>query len=303
MFDAVLFSKYAGVSLALILSGFGAPIPEEVPIVSAGAMVGHDAQESHIETLIGALGGGPAFYLTPTPTGLTRWWIMLPVCIVSVVVGDSVLFLIGRIWGSRLLEKAWVQRRILPREKQAKIQENFEKYGIMILLGARLTPGIRTPVFIMAGVLRMPVQRFLLADALYAVPGVNLFFWLAYWFTDQFVEAIQAVDRHRPIVVVAVLSAVVGIVIYKFATSRRLSTGDIRDIPVYVKPVGVVTHAIEQTIEKSVAKTVETTTELIQKVTHSRPTESPSGHDVATGGPGTPAEDPPAAPPLHPPRP
>ena len=37
----------------------------------------------------------------------------------------------------------------------------------------------------MAGVLRMPFQRFLLADALYAIPGINLLFWLAYVFTDE----------------------------------------------------------------------------------------------------------------------
>ena len=41
MFDAVAFSKYGGVFATLILSGFGLPIPEEIPVVTAGAMVGH----------------------------------------------------------------------------------------------------------------------------------------------------------------------------------------------------------------------------------------------------------------------
>jgi membrane protein DedA with SNARE-associated domain len=268
MFDWVTISKYSGVAAALILSGFGLPIPEEIPIVTAGAMVGHDSQASVVEHLNGAIGGGVASYLTPTSTADTRWWIMLPVCIISVVIGDSVLFLIGRIWGSRLLKSGWVQRKILPLDKQAKIEENFRKNGIMILLGARLTPGIRTPVFLMAGILRMPIQRFLLADALYAIPGVNLLFWLSYWFTDQFKEAIFAVERHRPMIVVAVLAAAAGILAYKFFTNRKLSTGDMSEIPAYAKPVGVVTHAIEQTIEKSVVKTLETTAAVVDKVTH-----------------------------------
>ena len=276
MFDAIAVSKYAGVAATIILSGFGLPIPEEMPIVTAGAMVGHDSQEAAADLLNGAVGGGYAFHFTPEPPPAIRWWLMLPLCIVSVVLGDCALFMIGRIWGSRLLKSSWVQRRILPLDKQAKIEENFHRNGIMILLGARLTPGIRTPVFLMAGILRMPIQRFLLADTLYAIPGVNLLFWLSYWFTDQFVEAIQAVDRHRPMVILAVLSAVIGVLLYKFATSRKLSTGDVRDIPTLVKPVGLVTHAIEQTIEKGVAKTMDATNVVIHKVTHPRATE-PSG--------------------------
>ena len=269
IFDAVTISKYAGVAAALILSGFGAPIPEEIPIVTAGAMVGHDSQLENVEELLnGAIGGGPATYLTPTPDAIVKWWIMLPLCIVSVVIGDSVLYTIGRVWGTRLMRLAWVQRRVLPLEKQQQIETNFHKNGIMILLGARLTPGIRSPVFVMAGVLRMPFRRFLLADALYAIPGVNLLFWLAYWFTDQFVEAIKAVDRHRPMVILAILSAAGGVVIYKFLTSWNLATGSVEDIPAYAKPVGVVTNAIEKTVEM----TIEKTASVIDKVTH------PMGH-------------------------
>ena len=114
----------------------------------------------------------------------------------------------------------------------------------------------------------MPVRRFLLADALYAIPGVNLLFWLSYWFTDQFVEAIKAVDRHRPMVILAILSAAGGVVIYKFLTSWNLATGSVEDIPAYAKPVGVVTNAIEKTVEK----TIEKTASVIVKVTH------PMGH-------------------------
>ncbi|MGL6074317.1 MAG: DedA family protein [Fimbriiglobus sp.] len=268
MFDWVTLTKYGGVASALILSGFGAPIPEEVPIVTAGAMVGHDAQLSNVDLLYGSVMGGYGTQLAPPRSADTRWWIMLPVCIIAVVIGDSVLFIIGRIWGARLIRSAWVQRNILPLDKQQKIEANFHKNGIMILLGARLTPGIRTPVFIMAGVLRMPIQRFLLADALYAIPGVNLFFWLAYWFTDQFQEAITRVERHRPMVIMAVLAGILGIALYKFLASRKLSTGDVSEIPAYAKPVGVVTHAIEQTIEKSVVKTLETTAAVVDKVTH-----------------------------------
>src|SRR5215207_7797005 len=183
MFDAVAVSKYGGVLATLILSGFGLPIPEEIPIVTAGAMVGHDTHDldAHrsglTNDMAGAVGGGPAAHWAedryPGPSGVTRWWIMLPLCIAGAVLSDTIIFLAGRRWGRRLLESKWVQRRLLPPEKAAKIEANFHKHGILILLGARFTPGVRSPVFLMAGVLKMPIQRFLLADALYAIPGIN----------------------------------------------------------------------------------------------------------------------------------
>lgn len=261
MFDAVAVSKYGGVIATLVLSGFGLPIPEEIPIVTAGAMVGHDAhdldayQSGLSNDLAGAVGGGPVAYGAedqyPGPSGVTRWWIMLPLCIAGAVLSDTIIFLAGRRWGRRMLQSRWVQRWLLPPEKAAKIEANFQKHGILILLGARFTPGVRSPVFLMAGVLRMPIQRFLLADALYAVPGINLLFWLAYVFTDQFVAAVHAVERYRPMAIAAVVAAVGGIILYKLLSTRTITEGNLEEIPTVMKPVGAVTAAVEKGVEKT----------------------------------------------------
>ena len=135
-----------------------------------------------------------------------RWWIMLPVCILGVVIGDGVLYGIGRLWGQRLLNLGWVKRNVVTPEKRAEIEKNLHDRGIAVLLGARLLPGIRTPIFIMAGVLRVPLGRFLLADGLYAIPGVNLLFWVSYMLTDQVLEIFNKINEYRPVVVAFVLS-------------------------------------------------------------------------------------------------
>jgi membrane protein DedA with SNARE-associated domain len=278
MFDAVAVWKYAGVVGALIAAGFGAPIPEEIPIVTAGAMVGHDANDvAYHDVVAGALGGGYLFHNPPPPSGTVRWWIMLPLITLGVVASDTLLYLVGRRYGTRLLNVRWVQRRILPADKRAEIEANFHKNGILILLGARLTPGIRTPVFLMAGVLKLPVRRFLLADSLYAVPGVNFLFWLAYLFTDQFVAAIHAVERHRSQAAVAVLAAVAGVVVYRFAVSRRLSTGDVDAIPAINKPAAVVAQRVEEVAERAVGAA----NKVVQKVAHPHPSAKPESDGSA----------------------
>lgn len=217
---------YLGIFLGLIASGCGFPIPEELPVIVAGIMVGHE------ETNL-------------------KWYVMLPVVIVGVVLGDGVLYGAGRLWGDRLMRLGWVQRNLVPPEKRAEIEKNFHDRGIAVLLGARLLPGIRTPIFIMAGVLRVPLARFLLADGLYAIPGVNLLFWLSYALTDQVMEVFKQVEKYRPLVMVAILSAVAGALLQKYVFGRKVSTGEPPHVPpVIAVPAGAVVHAVEMAVEK-----------------------------------------------------
>jgi len=217
---------YLGVFLALIAAGFGFPIPEELPVITAGILVGHE------DTTL-------------------KWYIMLPVVMAGVVIGDGILYAIGRLWGHKLLDLKWVQRNFVPPEKRAEIEHNFARRGIMVLLGARLLPGIRTPIFIVAGSMRVPVARFLLADLIYAIPLVNLLFWLSYMLTDQMVELFNRINEYRTLVVVAILSGVAGALIQKYLLSRHVSTGEPMHVPKIIsKPAGAIGHVIESAVEK-----------------------------------------------------
>lgn len=213
----------------LVISAFGAPIPEELPIVTAGVLVGR---------------------VWDDPDSWLKWWAMLPVCIAGVVACDVILYAIGRKWGRKLLQKPWVQHNVLSTEKKEKIERNFHDYGIAILLGARLLPGIRTPIFIMSGVMHVPFRKFLIADILYAIPGVNLLFWLSYWFTDQFLKVFARVEGNRPIVVAVILAAIAGFLAYQFLIRRKVTTGDPKDLPVIGKQVATISHQLHVSMLK-----------------------------------------------------
>jgi membrane protein DedA with SNARE-associated domain len=213
------FLQYLGVFTALVAAAFGAPIPEELPIATGGVLVGRDW---NVE-------------------GGLKWWIMLPLCILGVVLCDVILYVIGRKGGRWLLRRKWVQKRVLTPERFLKIEQNFEKYGIRILLIARLMPGIRTPVFISAGIVRLPFHRFLLADAIYAIPGVNLIFWLAYWFSGTFMNLLHRLESYRELAVIAVMSFIAGFITATFVR-RPVSTGSPDELPVIGKPVATIGH-------------------------------------------------------------
>lgn len=278
MIDGAALWKYLTVWGTIIASGFGLPVPEEIPVVTGGVWVGASD----------AAAAAAADREEPPSAGRLYWWLMLPGTILAVVVGDSVLYFGGRYLGPRLLRNAWFQRKIMPPDTRAKIEENFHKRGVMYLLLARLAPGVRMPVFLMAGMLRMPLSRFLLADGLYAIPGVSLLFWLGYLFTDQFLAALNKAEEYRPWVVVGILTIVALIVLYKLFWKRKLSTGDLADVPGLMKPVGVVTHAIEQGIEKTVEGGLAAAAKVMDVVTHPLGHKPPPHAEASKPGPDTP---------------
>ncbi len=135
---------YLGVFVALIAAGFGFPIPEELPVLTAvrdhGRSRGRDAHCS----------------VHHAPGGDFRKWL----------VGDGVLYGIGTAHGgAKLLEDLGTGATEIPvlcEETALTIEQNFADRGIMVLLGARMLPGIRSAgAHLMAGILRVPLGRFL----------------------------------------------------------------------------------------------------------------------------------------------
>jgi membrane protein DedA with SNARE-associated domain len=189
---------------ALVAAGFGAPIPEEFPVIGAGIWVGS----------------------TPE-LGWARW-LIFPVCLLGVLISDVTLYSIGRFWGSRLLEHRWVAR-LVPEKKRAHIEENFHRYGVKMLLFIRWLPGIRSPMFVTAGIMRLPFVHFLIADGIAAVIGHSLLFFLAYWFGDNFRALFTEVSaiEHKilPIIIVLAIGALGAYLLIHFLR-RPVPTGD-----------------------------------------------------------------------------
>lgn len=205
-------------------AGIGAPIPEEIPTVGAGVWVG-----SH-----------PEF-------GPLRW-LILPTCWLGVLISDMMLYAIGRRWGRRIMKQRWAQRLISP-DTWKKIERNYDRYGVNTLLMVRWIPAIRSPIFISAGVMRLSLVKFIVADTIAVIFGHSLLFFLAYWFGDQFQDLIeraeQKVDRVKPLLILLVLAGVAGFLIYHFLR-QPVSTGDPQELPLIGdKVAATIEHATE----------------------------------------------------------
>jgi membrane protein DedA with SNARE-associated domain len=187
---------YPGILVTLLLGSLGVPIPEEMPIVAAGIL-------SH--------------------QGLARWWLALPVCVLGVLSGDTVLYWVGRRWGERVL--GWrVVRRVLTPPRVEWLETAYREHAMKTVATARHVTGLRAAAFLTAGIARVPFWKFILADAAAAAVTVPLAFGLAYFFTHQIGAILADVHRVERWLALAGLVVVAGsLVVYSARWNRRVS--------------------------------------------------------------------------------
>jgi len=154
---------YVSIFLGMVFTGIGIPpIPEELMIASAAGITASHEQ--------------------------LHWWLAWPATILGIVCADTILYTLGRRFGDRLFRYRWVKHIVKP-ERRQRIEQSFHEHGMKILLTARLLPPLRTGVFLIAGAIRYPYLKFLLADGLYAVVGVGIFFFGSQWLISLILRA------------------------------------------------------------------------------------------------------------------
>lgn len=147
------FSSYGywAVFFVLLACGFGLPIPEDITLVSGGVISG---------------------------LGYTNVHWMLVVSMVGVLVGDSIMYWLGRIYGEKILKFPLIRSIVTP-ERLVAVQQRFEKNGNMLLFFARFLPGLRAPIYMVSGITqRVSYTKFIAIDFFAAIISVPIWVYL-----------------------------------------------------------------------------------------------------------------------------
>lgn len=145
---------YLAVFVMLLICGFGVPVPEDVTLVTGGVIAGLGHADVHTMFAVGMAG---------------------------VLVGDGIMFGLGRLYGPRIIQLPGF-RRVLTPERFASAQNAFHKYGKWVMFVARFLPGLRTPVFFTAGMShRVSFATWLLMDGCAALISVPIWVYLGYF--------------------------------------------------------------------------------------------------------------------------
>ncbi|MGC4003084.1 MAG: DedA family protein [Pirellulales bacterium] len=167
---------YVGITLFLILTGCGLPLPEEVALIFAG--------------------------IAASQGEMNPWFAMLA-CLIGCLVGDSIMYWIGSRVGRRVMNSRTPWGRYSTPEREKLLEHLIHQHGVKVLFVARFLVGVRSPVYLTAGILKFPFRRFILADLFCAAVVILLFFGVSYYFGKDVVDWIRNAEYGLTIVIVA----------------------------------------------------------------------------------------------------
>jgi membrane-associated protein len=148
------------------------------------------------DSLLFAVGALAAITPQPGAFGLNLW-VLLVILIIAAILGDSVNYWIGKMFGNKLPQK--FPRLIKPQHIQ-KTHDFYERYGGKTIIIARFVPIVRTFAPFVAGIGKMTYSRFMLFNVSGALLWIGLLLPAGYFFGN-----LPWVKKNFSVVVLAII--------------------------------------------------------------------------------------------------
>lgn len=187
---------YGFVFVVLLLCGFGLPMPEDVILVTGGVLAWLSSDVDKV-----------TFASMLKDRGLLT---MIGVGLAGILAGDSIIFLAGRKYGSRVADLAPLRRLITP-QKLEEVERQIRKRGNVVVLFARFLPGLRAPTFFTVGHARMPYWEFVAYDGTAALVSAPVWVCVGFWFGDDLHAAARMAGKFGHYILLAVAVALLAV--------------------------------------------------------------------------------------------
>ena len=181
---------YPAILLLLSAAGLGVPISEDLVLLIAGALASQ---------------------------GVTRYVPTLLVGYFGVIFGDGLIYHWGKKLGPVAYEHRLV-RKVISRERAGKLRSHFARHGFWTVVVGRHMPGLRAPVFFLAGASGVRFATFLIADMLSAAVTVPAVVTLGYLFGEHLDDIRRTLHEVNWMIAGA---ALLGVGVWWFLRKRR----------------------------------------------------------------------------------
>jgi membrane-associated protein len=164
------------------------------------------------DSLLFAVGALAAITPQPGAFGLNIW-VLLIILIIAAILGDSLNYWIGKMFGNKLPQK--FPRLIKPQHIQ-KTHDFYERYGGKTIIIARFVPIVRTFAPFVAGIGQMTYSRFMAFNVSGALLWIGLLLPAGYFFGN-----LPWVKKNFSVVVLAIIILSILPAIFEFLRERN----------------------------------------------------------------------------------
>jgi membrane protein DedA with SNARE-associated domain len=160
-------TAYSAIVGMLLICGLGVPLPEDITLIAAGIL---------------------------SAVGSISLWGAMAAGFFGVLAGDAFLYTVGRTYGRRAFELPVIRTIMTPRRvslAERKIMRNSH----FICFTARFLPGLRSPIFLMAGIMGVRPLTFYCLDGLAALISVPIWVYVGHWVGENLDMAFKIAER------------------------------------------------------------------------------------------------------------
>ena len=186
-------TAYSAIVGMLLICGLGVPLPEDITLIAAG--------------ILSALGS-----------------ISLPGAMVAgffgVLAGDAFLFTMGRTYGRRAFELPFIRQVMTPR-RVARAERKIMRNSHFICFTARFLPGLRSPIFLMAGIMGVRPVVFYGLDGLAALISVPVWVYVGHVVGENIDTALKLAEKVQLSFGVAIALLIISYLLYRRISKRR----------------------------------------------------------------------------------
>jgi membrane protein DedA with SNARE-associated domain len=186
---------YLAVGGFVLLEDFGIPVPGETILIAAAVYAG-----SGRLSIIG----------------------VALVAMLAAIIGDNIGYVIGY-FGGRTLVLRFGKYVHLTSERLDKAERFFDRYGGLVVAGARFVEGLRQANGIVAGTIRMPWLKFLAFNALGAALWVGVWASIGYLAGGHITVIYDTITRYSLYFLIALVVVVAALVVRAVVRHRRRS--------------------------------------------------------------------------------
>ncbi|HEX4925827.1 MAG TPA: DedA family protein, partial [Bdellovibrionales bacterium] len=138
---------------------------------------------------------------------------------IGVLMGDVLLFMIGRKYGRRVFQLP-VFRRIFTEERIVQAEQAIQKNANKICFTARFLPGLRAPIYLTAGILKVRPIVFLFQDGLAALLSVPIWVYIGYKFGSE-MDTVLSVAKKIQIYILLGIAALIVFWLWRRAQKKK----------------------------------------------------------------------------------
>jgi membrane protein DedA with SNARE-associated domain len=161
------FTAYSAIVGLLLICGLGVPLPEDITLIAAGIL---------------------------SAVGSISFWGAMAAGFFGVLLGDAILFTLGRIYGRRAFELPVIRLIMTPR-RVAMAERKILRNSHFICFTARFLPGLRSPIFLMAGIMGVRPLTFYCLDGFAALISVPIWVFVGHWVGENLDMAFKLAER------------------------------------------------------------------------------------------------------------